>query len=85
MVVSLLLFLTWVSLGSPQSCPPNFVQYGQSCYFFNNVELEWFHADQVCTGLLPNSYDIHLAAIETRGEQEFIADILRSDPGESKM
>ena len=84
MKISLLVFLTLVSLGSPQSqCLPNYmyVHYNGSCYFFNNVELEWFHADQICSGLHPDYYDVHLAAIETQGEQEFIANILRSDPG----
>merc|ERR1711976_61783 len=62
------------------ACPSGFHSYGKKCYYFIPSSLNWFDADQYCTMLVPKTYNIHLASIESAGEQLFIQDKIRGNP-----
>ncbi|CAD5122556.1 DgyrCDS10970 [Dimorphilus gyrociliatus] len=65
------------SLTAP--CPKGFDRYQNSCYKVIPTTLDWFEAEQFCTYAVPDKYNVHLASIESSGEQQFIVERIRAD------
>merc|ERR1711976_418444 len=66
---------------SAQDCPRDWVQYEDRCYYVITNAVNWFEADNYCTFLLPGTYKVHLAAINSPQEQQWLQNYLASEPG----
>merc|ERR1711894_165469 len=82
LIVLLLVGLSYAAAECPRRGSSNveWVERGDSCYYFVATPTSWIEADQYCTYLNPGFANTHLLSIDDSEEQQWIQNYLSTRP-----